>query len=121
MKETFSLRISFIIISLLILFTYSSEIYFMPNYIDRPDKWHLLVPMIVFYSALILNIIWTLLKKNIGIQKREILICALITLFGFAMLNSPKGISQILGYSIVFTMFIVKIGRLIIKHKLNNE
>ena len=93
----------------------------MPNYINRPDKWHLLIPMIVFYFALILNIILTLLKKKIGIQKREILICAIITLFGFSMLNNPKGISQILGYSIVFTMFIVKIGRLIIKRKLNNE
>jgi hypothetical protein len=109
------MKLNIILTSLLILLIYSSEMNFMPNYADRPDKWHLLYPMLIFYSILIFNLGWAIFKKNIGSQKMRILISTITTIIGFAMLNNPKGNSQIIGYCIILIVFIISILLLFIK------
>ncbi len=112
MEKTFTLRLSYIVISFLILLIYSSEINFMPNYKDRPDNWNLLLPMIIFYFGLFLCFVWLLIKRNISNQKSEILLTLTVILLSFAMLNNRKGFSQITGYlftAIVFVFSTVKL------------
>ena len=87
----------FTIIAMLIW--YSSEVSFMSNYKDRPDKWHLIYPMAIFYLALFIEFSSCLIvmydhKKVLW----DILIFLIITFFGFANLNNPSGNSQEYGY-----------------------
>jgi len=114
MKKALSLRLILTITISLILLIYSSEINFMPNYVDKPDKWHLMIPMLIFYPILLFIIIKTILKKYIKSQKTEILVLTTITLIGYAMLNNPKGNSQIAGYIILLILLVISILRLFI-------
>lgn len=112
MKQGISLRwILFISLSLIILL-YSSEINFMPNYVNKPDKWHLMIPMLLFYPILIFSIVRIILKKDIKSHKIEILALLVLSLIGYAMLNNPKGNSQITGYLLLIVLWGVSIIRL---------
>lgn len=113
------MRLILIITLSLILVIYSSEIDFMPNYVDKPDKWHLMIPMLIFYPILFLSIVITFLKKKLKSQKKEILILTTISLIGYAMLNNPKGNSQIIGYLILIILWIISILRLFILRSKN--
>jgi UDP-N-acetylmuramyl pentapeptide phosphotransferase/UDP-N-acetylglucosamine-1-phosphate transferase len=121
MKQKSYIRLLFIIIPLLILLTYSSEMHFMPNYTNRPDKWYLLTFMILFYLIIFLSIIWTIFKKDKGFQKAENLFTGIVTLVGFAMLNNPKGYSQLIGYLVIFIVFIFSMIRIVMNRSINNK
>lgn len=121
MKQTLFLRISFIIISLLILLTYASEISFMPNYNEKPDKWHLLFPMLLFYPALFIIICMAIFKKNIKSEKIEILLFPTVALVSFAMLNDPKGNSQTIGFLVLSIISLIAIVRLLILQSRNSS
>lgn len=114
MKKTLSLRLILTITISLILLIYSSEVSFMPNYVDKPDKWHLMIPMLIFYPILLFSIVRTILKKNIKSQKTEILVLTTMSLIGYAMLNNPKENSQIAGYIILMILLVILILRLFI-------
>jgi len=114
MKKALSLRLILTITISLILLIYSSEVSFMPNYVDKPDKWHLMIPMLIFYPILLFSIVRTILKKNIKSQKTEILVLTTMSLIGYAMLNNPKENSQIAGYIILMILLVISILRLFI-------
>lgn len=86
----------------------------MPNYSEKPDKWHLLFSMLLFYPALLIIICVAIFKKNIKSEKIEILIFTTITLISFAMLNNPKGNSQTIGFLVLSVIGLTAIVRLII-------
>ena len=83
-----------------ILMVYASEMSFMPNYVSRPDKWHLLLPMLLFGVLLLLQLIWRafIMIKNKKMEWAYIALMALC-LLGFAQLNHPKGDWQEVGYA----------------------
>lgn len=88
-----------LILLILTLIVYSSEINFMPNYKKRPDKWHLLIPMLIFYSLIFIQLIWNviIMIKNRKMDWMYTVFC-FISLFCFANLNNPKGNWQEFGY-----------------------
>lgn len=83
----------------------------MPNYLNRPDKWHLMIPMFIFYPILIFIALRVILIKLVKSQKIEILAFAIINLIALAMLNNPKGNSQMIGYLILLITLISSIAR----------
>ena len=95
MKYMFFLFLSL----LMILFVYSSEIYFMPNFNHKPDKWHLLAPMFCFGVLLIFQMVWSIIDLVKG-KKTFLgrLILTTVSVFLFVILNNPKGNSQNIGY-----------------------
>ena len=104
MKQRNILLISII----LILLVYSSEVSFMPNFKDKTDKWHLILPMLIFYSWIIIQLIWNFYSmfKN---KKMEWIytIFSLSTLFCFASLHNSKGNSQELSYLGLIIIFLI--------------
>lgn len=58
-------------------------------------------------------------EKKLKSQKKEILILTTISLIGYAMLNNPKGNSQIIGYLILIILWIISILRLFILRSKN--
>ncbi|MEO0469029.1 MAG: hypothetical protein AAF206_05370 [Bacteroidota bacterium] len=83
-----------------ILMVYASEMPFMPHYLSRPDKWHLLLSMLVFGLLLCGQLIWqvVLMVKH---KKMDWTYGGLMVfvLLGFAQLNHPKGNWQEVGYA----------------------
>ncbi len=106
---------------LLILTFYSSEISFMPNYIDRPDKWHLFFSMLGFYFLLMIEIIWSALKM---IKLKKVLwfdlITLILTLICFTSLNNSKGNSQEFGYiGLILLLLILLLNKFLKKGIMN--
>jgi hypothetical protein len=92
---------------LLILLVYSSEVSFMPNFKDKPDKWELIFPMLTFYSWIIIQLIWNLYSMFRNKKMEWVYtIFSLNTLFCFTLLNNPKGNSQELGYLGLMVIFL---------------
>lgn len=81
-----------------ILFVYSSEISFMPNYNYRPDGWHLFIPMLIFYILLISQLIWSIIEKFKTKKNYWDLVLIIISILLFSALHNPKGVSQNIGY-----------------------
>lgn len=88
---------------------YSGEISFMPNDKNRPDSWHLIYYMAIFYFALIIELIWSI--TIMSVRKKvswDILIPLVLTFICYVSLNNPKGNSQELGYiGLIFTLSIL--------------
>jgi hypothetical protein len=85
---------------------------FMPNYQDRPDKWHLLIPDLFFYPFLLLILLWNIIDKALKATRLELSAILLACLLGLTLLNDPKGYSQPIGYFIVLALCLVSIFRL---------
>ena len=89
----------------------------MPNYEDRPDKWHLLWPMVLIYPTLFLSIGYLAFNKYGKSDRIELLGLCLISLIGFTILNNLMGISQDVGYYIIIIAFVISgIRMLWVKH-----
>ena len=93
------IQITIILTYFLILIFYSSEISFMPNYVYKFDKWHLIIPMLFFFLVQTIILVWSIviMIKQRKFNLRLFLIQGLGLLL-FAELNNPKGYSQVIGY-----------------------
>lgn len=91
-----------ILVNILILVFYSSEIKFMPNYSAKPDKWYLMFPFLSFTSlfAIIFIVnIFLLIRKTIT---WIYLVWIVLSVLFFLMLNVPDSLNQNLGYFGIF-------------------
>jgi hypothetical protein len=114
------IQISLFLSLLLILFVYSSEISFMPNYKFKPDKWHLFTPMSLFYIALITQLIWSVIEK-IRLKKNYFDISMIsISILLFSVLNTLKGDLQTIGYIGLIIINIILIVLHLIQNKRNH-
>lgn len=104
------------------LAVYSSEINFMPNYIERPDKWHLIIPMFGFTIIAIGELIWSIIHlvkyKN---KAWDAIIIIVLSFICFANLNNPKGNFQEGGYKGLIVITITSIIITIIANKNNKR
>jgi hypothetical protein len=87
----------------------------MPNYKERPDKWHLLIPDLFFYPFLLLILLWVIIDKTLKLKWLELSVTVLTSIFGLTLLNNPKGYSQQIGYFFVLVLFSISIFRLAYK------
>ncbi|BDD05586.1 cell division protein FtsW (lipid II flippase) [Aureibacter tunicatorum] len=104
-----------------ILAIYSVEISFMPNYIHRPDKWHLLYPMLGFYFILFAEYVWitiTMIKQKKFFWYYIVILSSI--LICFLNLNNPKNNSQEIGYVGLILLLIIFTGNLFLKRKPND-
>ncbi len=111
--QTFQTRLFSLGVMLLVLIIYSSEIKFMPNYQDRPDKWHLLYPIVVFYPILIIQVLIILLKTNLGAQKTELLLISIFAILSFVFLNTLNHTIQLIAYISLLAIFAYSLLRII--------
>lgn len=97
-----------LILLILLITEYSSEINFMPNYLEKPDKWHLIIPMLTFYLLIFIHLIWNIITM-IKYKKLELdyLVFNLVSLLCFANLNNPKGNWQEIGYIGIVSIIII--------------
>ena len=97
-----------LILLILIIAVYSSEINFMPNYVQKPDKWHLLMPMFIFYSSIFIQLIWNVI---VMIRNKKIewdySVLTIVSLYCFAILNNSKGNWQEIGYLGIILIIII--------------
>lgn len=96
-----------ILLNILILVVYSSEIKFMPNYSAKPDKWYLLSSLISFTSlfAIIFIVnIFLLIRKTITWIG---LVWIVLSVLYFLMLNVSDSLSQTLGYFGIFSIICI--------------
>ncbi|MEO1518844.1 MAG: hypothetical protein AAFV95_27765 [Bacteroidota bacterium] len=106
------------IVIVLILVTYSSEVAFMPNYKERPDKWYLLMPMLLFYSLFSLQLLWNaVLMVKYKKVKWDDLVFTLLSIVCLTSLNNPKGNWQEVGYLGLAIVFIILLSFVIEKKR----
>jgi hypothetical membrane protein len=89
----------------------------MPNYEYRPDKFHLFVPMLVFYIALISQLIWSIIEKIKKKKNYLNILMIVISILLFSILNNPKGSLQNTSYCGLIIISIVSIILAIIENK----
>lgn len=92
-------KLIYILSLILLLIIYSSEIFFMPNYLERGDMWHLF-EWILFFSisfgfVLILNLVFMFKQRK---ANPKVLLILFLTIISFASLNNPKFNFKEFGY-----------------------
>ena len=96
-------KLIYILSLILILKIYASEVFFMPNYIERGDMWHLFEWILIFTISLgfvlILNLIFMFKKRKVNL---EVLLILFLTTVFFASLNNAKSNLQEFGYIGIF-------------------
>lgn len=77
---------------LIILYVYSSEIKFMPNFRHRSDGWHLIYPILIFSFILISQFLWAIFVMIKEKKKSwKMITIMILTFFSFLLLNNLKG------------------------------
>lgn len=114
MNKQILLKVIVIILLISIALIYSSDISFMPNYIDKGDKWHLFIPTLIFYPILILMLCWTIFDKTIRQGSVWLNLAALI---GYVIVNETNGYFRQVGYCVIIALLIITTFQLTSKTK----
>lgn len=115
---------SFLVLNILTLIRYSSEMNFMPNYNAKPDKLYLILPFIIFaFFYLLLLASWLKLKIDKKLEWNPLI---LLILSFLCLLNLSSSGNQIPGFigTFIVTILIASFRAVNIaknKNKLSNN